>query len=504
MSKEKYRFDPNDERLWNGDQPIQITNKACQLLKLFVSNENRLLTKDDILTGVWRNVWVSEGLVKEYVHDLRQALGDDPKNPRFIETVHGRGYRFLGGIVESEMSAGTDQGDGNATREPSIAVLPIDNLTGEERWKRFCQGLRDDLIVDIARYPNVVVFADNEEKAPIVRNHKTQGVRWDYALSGSVQISDQRVRANIKLMDASRNAVVWAEQYERDLGELFAIQSDIVGHVASAVGGFNGQIPHAERLRFNRMPPENLQAYELYLLSHELESHFQRDCTLRALEMAKRALELDPHYARAWLVQGWSCWQILLEHWAEERAIYAELRRKSFKQAAKLDPRDPLAIMERAQEYAGSGDLVGARDGLEHALDLGRNQADLLMTISNPIILILDDPKRANEVLARGLGLIATIGDWQRLSMARVAFFTKEFSSALEHAKQGPDNLLTHLVEVMSLALLGEKESTAEKADAFREKHPEFNVRDFIKTYPIIAEGAQDLVLESCTMASLG
>lgn len=502
MTEANYRFDAKDERLWNGNQPVQITNKACQLLRLFVSNENRLLTKDDILKGVWHDVWVSESLVKEYVHDLRQALGDDPKNPRFIETVHGRGYRFLGGIEATVETAARGQSARNGAREPSLAVLSIENLTGEERWGLFCQGLRDDLVIDLARYPNLVVFAEASDKA-LQEDEGEKANPRDYALSGSVQASDQQLRVNIKLMEAGSGAVVWSERYERDLGELFAIQSDIVGQVASAIGGFNGQIPHAERLRFARLPPESLQAYELYLLSHELESRFRKETTLQALEMTHRAVALDPHYSRAWLVQGWCAWQILLEHWAEDRTSYAEIRRDAFAQAARLDPRDPVAMMERAQECAGAGDAIGARDGLERALDLGRNQADLLMTIANAFVLILDEPERARETLARGLELIAAVGDWQRLSMARVAYFTEDFTAALDNARQGPDNLLSHLVEVLSLAQVGEGEMTAEKAVNFRQKHPKFDAQDFVETYPITAMGAQALLYEGCAKAGL-
>ena len=109
-----YRLDLGDERLWHGDQPVQISNKAFQLLRLFVSNPNRLLTKDDILEGVWRDLFVSEGLIKEYVHDLRLALGDDPKHPIFIETVRGRGYRFS--AVSSPL---TDQWMSIDTRVPT-------------------------------------------------------------------------------------------------------------------------------------------------------------------------------------------------------------------------------------------------------------------------------------------------------------------------------------------------------------------------------------------------
>ena len=98
VPKADYRLDLADERLWRGNEPVQIGAKAFRLLRLLVSNPDRLLTKEDILNSVWGDVIVSEGLVKEYVHDLRVALGDDPKDPKFIETVHGRGYRYLGGV----------------------------------------------------------------------------------------------------------------------------------------------------------------------------------------------------------------------------------------------------------------------------------------------------------------------------------------------------------------------------------------------------------------------
>ena len=121
VEKAKYRLDLGDERLWHGDQPVQINNKAFQLLRLFVSSPNRLLTKDHILDAVWGDVCVSEGLIKEYVHDLRLALGDDPKEPRFIETVRGRGYRFLGGVEVIDRALDDATPSEPRTEPPSLA-----------------------------------------------------------------------------------------------------------------------------------------------------------------------------------------------------------------------------------------------------------------------------------------------------------------------------------------------------------------------------------------------
>jgi TolB-like protein len=502
-----YRLDLGDERLWNGDQPVQISNKAFRLLRLFVSNPNRLLTKDQILEGVWGDVYVSEGLIKEYVHDLRLALSDDPKHPNFIETVHGRGYRFLGGVEEANCVDDPVAQTKPETAPPSLAVLPFTNLTGEERWARFCRGLSDDLVIDLVRYPDFMVVANGA--SPMPSTDSLDGHSIDhrrpagYVLDGSVQATDSRVRVNVKLIETGNGSHLWTDQYDREIGEVFAIQSDIISHVASAVGGFSGQIPHVERLRLGRKPPEDLHAYELYLLGHELEARFEQQSSLRAFELAQRAVELDPNYARAWLVRGWTCWQILVEKWAADSQDYSELWRESFVKAATLDPLDPFALMEVAAVRASDGDITGASDALERALDLGRNQADLLIVAANSIALVLDDPVRAKQTLDKGLRLIPMVGDWQRISMARVAFFTKDFERALKDARLGPDNLLTQLVEILSLAQLDRTQEVRDLARAFEAKHPNFDPHEFMKSYPITAPGARRLFLEGVEKARL-
>jgi TolB-like protein len=499
MTMTEFQLDVQDQRLLNGGQPVQLTSKAFQLLRLFVENPNRLLTKDDILDSVWRDVFVSEGLVKEYVHDLRLALGDDARQPKFIETVHGRGYRFLGGVKASSSADSIVTSTNLRSQPPTLAVLPFTNLTGETRWDRFCHGLSDDLIIDMSRYPDLVVTASMDPANGLDARELTT----DYALNGSVQLSGDQVRINVKLVETGGGAHLWTEQYERELGEFFAIQGDIVGHVVSAVGGFGGQIPHAERLRLGRVAPEDLQAYELYLQGHELEARFEKESTLRAFELMQRAVTLEPDYARAWFVRGWTCWQIILEDWANDAKNYHELWRESFLKAAALDPLDPIAMMELAAVRAADQDITGARDALERALDLGRYQADLLISSANPIALILDDPQRAKETLNRGLELIAVVGDWHRLSMSRVAYFTGDFEQALEDARRGPDNLLTQLMEILSLAQLGDAEHLKGLLRAFRARHSSFDPQEFVKRYPITANGARELFFDGIGKAGL-
>ena len=139
----------------------------------------------------------SEGLIKEYVHDLRQALGDDPRQPQFIETVHGRGYRFLGGVEEGQLARAAEAPTGQSTRPPTLAVLPFTNLTDEDRWARFCRGISDDLIIDLARYPDFMVIANGAPTEQPADSHDLCEIgrksAAGYVVSGSVQASDNRV-----------------------------------------------------------------------------------------------------------------------------------------------------------------------------------------------------------------------------------------------------------------------------------------------------------------------
>jgi hypothetical protein len=115
----------------------------------------------------------------------------------------------------------------------------------------------------------------------------------------------------------------------------------------------------------------------------------------------------------------------------------------------------------------------------------------------------MDDPVRAKQTLDKGLQLIALVGDWQRLSMARVAYFTKDFERASKDARLGPDNLLTHLVEILSLAQLGRTEEVRDLARGFEAKHPNFDPQEFMKSYPITAPGARRLFLEGVEKSRL-
>lgn len=246
-SRRRLRLDAGDERLWDGNNAVRLTPKAFALLRYFVRNPNRLLAKQEILDSVWPDTFVTEGLVREYFQDLRRALSDDPRRPRFIETVHRRGYRFLGGIEIAECEDGASGDEAIQTSRLSIVVLRFENLANDEAWERFAAGLCDCIITDLMRFSNLEVVARN---AVLIGKNKPIDVRLirrdldaAFILKSRIQAYNQQVRIIVQLLDGRTGRHLWADRCDRPAAALFDAQDGIAESVVSVLGGRHGQTP---------------------------------------------------------------------------------------------------------------------------------------------------------------------------------------------------------------------------------------------------------------------
>lgn len=487
-----FRLDVRDERLWEGDLSIRLTPKAFVLLRHFVQNPNRLLTKDEILDEVWPDTFVSEGLVREYVQDLRRALNDDPRQPRYIETVHRRGYRFIGNIDTAESDAEEPRSQQQRALPPAIAVLQFMNLAGDERWDRFAAGLCEDLITDLLRYPDLQVIGRNSTLAyggrPLDVREIGRELNAAYVLDGSIQAGPDKVRVTAQLVHARTGGHLWAERYNRSLGDLFAIQDDIVEQVASALGGFHGEILRAEHARLRRKRPNSLTAYELYVLGYLLENKLDKENTLKSIDILERAIEMDPGFSRSWLILGWAYGHMAYAGWTEDAAEFMGLRRHAMFKAAELDPRDPIALEEIGGILAEEGEIDAAREILERALDLGRNYADALALLAKYVATVLGRVDEAMEMMRKSFRLNPQPPSWYYMNLLRVAYFAGEFDTAAVAAKRASDFLSTHVFELATLGQLGRTEEAKQAVRAFRKRHPAYVPETMVKKFPIIRD----------------
>lgn len=412
----RFRLDLADERLWHGEQPVEIGNKAFQLLRLLVSNPNRLLTKDQILEAVWGQVCVSESLIKEYIHDLRLALGDDPKQPRFIETVHGRGYRFLGGIERFGQTAGGKAPKEDGKHPRSLVVLPFANLSDDLRQEYFSDGITEEIITELSRFSELIVIARNSSFAyknqPVDIRQIARELGVSYVMEGSVQRSENRLRVTAQLIETKNGAHIWGERYDCELVDVFALQDEIARRV---VGSIAPQVELAELTRSRKLSDVNLSAYELALRAQALIYDAVRaadsDLLKQAMSLASAALELDDRCTNALWTSGMGCvfqhlygWgddpggtlfaaletadrligidssnakSYLVRGWAHQYRKDYDLALADYRRALQLNPNLALNLFTMAWSEAVAGLSSEAREHAQRALKLSPRDIDI-------------------------------------------------------------------------------------------------------------------------------
>ncbi len=375
VEKVKYRLDLGDERLWHGDQPVQISNIVFQLLRLLVGNPNRLLTKEHILDAVWGDVCVSEGLIKEYIHDLRLALGDDPKQPRYIETVHGRGYRFLGGVEAVDRPADIDQQ--TPPDKPSLAVLPFTNISDDTKEEYFADGITEDIITELSRFRSLFVIARNSSFTYKGRAANAQEIGRDlgirYLIEGSVRRVGKRVRVTAQLIETAFGKHLWADRYDRELADIFSLQDEITRTIAAAI---EPELGNVERERSRLKSPENLDAWDwcqrgLWYMYQETKSG-----NIEALQQFEQAIELSPTFAPAYAASAYVlCFDIIngnKEH--SDESIYEVFQTAN--KAIALDNKDAMAHVVLGRINTLQCKHEDSIAELETAIDLNANFAD--------------------------------------------------------------------------------------------------------------------------------
>jgi TolB-like protein len=297
-----FRLDGKLGILLRGTEPLAVGQRAIALLRLLVERAGKPVTKEDLIAAAWPGLAVEHSNLTVQMTALRKAL-DDAGGAAWIETLSRRGYRYVGPPVVTRDSADTDTGlePGLALpSKPSVVVLPFANLGDNREQTYFTDGMVDDIITGLARIKWLFVIGRGTTFAYKGRAIQPRevgnelGVR--YLLEGSVRKSGDRVRVNCQLIDAASGAQVWAERYDRQLDDVFALQDEIA---AAVVAALEPGLRRAEIERVKRKRPDSLDAYELVLKAQpDVDSGMPEQVT-RALVHLERSLALLPTYALA-------------------------------------------------------------------------------------------------------------------------------------------------------------------------------------------------------------
>jgi TolB-like protein len=311
MGHVKFNFDNHildaDLReLRRGGEMIAMQPQVFDLLVHLLKYRDRVVSRDDLIALVWGGRIVSDSTLDSRINAARNAIGDNGKEQRLIRTIPRKGVRFVGAVngpcdaqaasqVEVEPRSGLALPD-----RPAIAVLPFDNMSGDREQEYFSDGISEDIITALSKLRWFFVIARNSSftyKGKSVQMKQIAaelGVR--YVLEGSVRRSGDRVRITAQLNDTATGSHIWAERYDRDLTDVFAVQDEITDAIVTAI---EPQIYAAENFRSRRKPPNSVDAWDLVMRALSHHWRVTRPDSLAAQALLERAIAIDPNYGQA-------------------------------------------------------------------------------------------------------------------------------------------------------------------------------------------------------------
>lgn len=424
-----FEVDLTTRELRNHGRRIKLQEKPFQVLALLLDQPGELVTREEFRHRLWPvDTFVDfEHGINTAIKKLREALEDNAEEPRYIETLPRRGYRFIASVEETLLAGAvpapqtwkrlrvlrtspqtyfrhwyvlllgavlvavaallfglnlvgvrdrlwqrSTPGQGTAIPIESLAVLPFDNLSGDSSNDYFADGFTDELITDLAEQTRIRVVSRSSvvrykgSRKPLAEIARELNV--DAIVEGSVSLSDQQVRITAQFIQAPSDRHLWAHSYERDRKDLFSVQSEVATTIASLI---RAKATGRDATIVRSAPSHQrftVATYELSLECRKLRMAATEEGVNRAIHCYEHVLSLDPNCATAYAELAYSYLALGLDSVPKSRA--AAIR------ALELDPALPeahLALADFKADY--EKDLKGAESEFDQALALNPSYA---------------------------------------------------------------------------------------------------------------------------------
>ncbi len=356
---------------------LSLGARAFDLLSFLVANRHRVLTKAEILDAVWPEIAVEESNLTVQVSALRKVLGT-----KALVTIPGRGYQFVL-TVEEETQTAAHKPTKAPDTGPKVLVLPFSNVSNDSDQEYFSDGIAEDIITDLSKVSTLSVvarstsFSLKDQPVDVIKLGKNFCVT--HIVEGSVRKSGTRLRINTQLVDATTGEPIWAERFDRELNDIFALQDEIARAVIAAL---KLKLLKSERRALAARPTDNPQAYELFLQArhYHLRADFRN--TQVAIRLARQALDIDPNFDLAWALVA-ACQPFLSAVSRQEDDGLEAAER-----AIALNPDLPEAQAAKARVLAGLGKFDEALILHESSMQLDPDSYDVRIHFGHTLFLL--------------------------------------------------------------------------------------------------------------------
>jgi TolB-like protein/Tfp pilus assembly protein PilF len=399
----------------------------------------------------------------------------------------------------------------------SIAVLPFQNIGGDPTWERFADGITEDIVTDLSHSKDLFVVARNSTEVYKSKPADVRTIGRDlgvhYVLEGSIQPSGKQIRVTAQLVDARTGGHVWSSRYIRPATDLFEVQSDVTEKIAATLTGYQGAVAAAERSLIRRKPPNDLTAYEFYLLGMEAKhggagGGVTKEGLDKAEQLFLKALEIDPQLARAHVGLVY-VYEYRLEFGLGIPADNLAKQMEAARNAVRLDPSDGETQLVLGHAYAYQGMTEQALEQFAKAEALAPSNADLLILIAW-YLPQLGQPDRAVKLAEKALGLNPNYPYWYNQGLRYVYFFGRQFDKSVHYSKLVTDPFATdHAYLAAASAMIGDMERAKAGAAEVVRLDSEWSVEKYLSDgggYPddgatMFVEAARKAGVRACVPA---
>jgi TolB-like protein len=511
-----YTLDADRRELCRAGQPVHVEPQVFDLLLYVIRNRDRVVTRDDLIAGVWGGRIVAESTLGNRINAARHAIGDSGERQQFIRTIARRGIMFVGDVREedgagsfraSEAGASTSAApapasnpDAAATRDraalplpdkPSIAVLPFANLSDDPQQEYFCDGMAEEITTAISRCGWLFVIARNSSftykgKAVDVRQvGRELGVR--YVLEGSVRRAGERVRLAAQLIEAATGAQLWADRFDGEMRDVFELQDRITENV---VGAIEPRLQRAEIERLRQKPAASLDAYDFYLRALQQEYLCTEESLDEAIRCLRRAAEIDPSYAPAMALAAY-CYAIrAFQAWAKDYDAEAAEAVRLANRAVELAPDDQNVLWMAAYPIWFLGkDPLRAQELFGRSLAINPN-SPMALTMSCWLELPMGNFGKARENVERARRLSPRDPrEWlMSTTVALTNLWERKFADCLawcdKAVTQNSRSLPALRTKIVALVNLGRREEAVKVVQTILSVDPTFTIASWQKRNP--------------------
>lgn len=542
--------EPTKGRLSCAEQEVRLEPRAMDVLLCLASRPGEVISREDIESTVWAGMIVGYDSLASAIIKLRKAFADDSRNPQFIETVAKRGYRLIAPVkpVQAEQvdqpatAAGGDDSETlneTSTRAPpslqwqnrsrlivyvvaliaviaviillrpsstpdtvsttgtevtndkaSLLVLPFSNSNKVKEQEYFSDGITDDLINDLSQYSGLNVMARRTTYSYKNRTTDIQTIAHNlgvtYVVDGDVRRDGNRLRINVQLIDANTGVNIWAQRFDRETRDIFVVQDDIRKNILSSL---SVTLTVEERNRERVNYTSSFEAYDVFLRGQAiLVSRASAADSKQASALMRRAIELDPNFARAYAALAYTLADAYRQAWITDAERMRREALDAGKRAIELDPNLPQTYWIMGNVYLFMfEDFDKAIEMGKRAVELAPNDNDGLLTLA-VTYAYADDPAKgiliAQDIMKRNALYSSLVPAVAGVAYVRLAKYPEALAAYNKSLEINPTYVSALVHKVLIKYRMGQVDDALFDVDELYNLHPNFDLHAWVAQLP--------------------